>query len=333
MTGPTSVFDASLEPAVTVRLGESILVETEDAHSGAVTGPEVVYETLDDVMDRIGGANPVTGPIAIEGVRAGDCVAVRIEHVEGAPVTGFGYMTTTPTLHPSLQAETVICHRRGDRVEIPTRRGPVSVPCRPFVGTLGVAPAGEPVLSFRQGVEFLGNVDLPEIAAGATVVLRAAVDRGMVSLGDAHLAQGDAEIHRSAIECQADVTLRFGRSDPAAAGFSGLPQVNTATRWGSAAPGTRPPGGSGPGGLRRSGPPPATHGPLLTCRGLPPAGRGRYRSGGTGGTAGLLCPGHDRTPLRRGGCRMAKPSLVVELMPRSGIRQIMAPALMVEDID
>ena len=29
---------------------------------------------------------------------------------------------------------------------------------------------------------------------------------------------------------------------------------------------------------------------------------------------------------------MAKPSLVVELMPRSGIRQIMAPALMVEDI-
>ena len=231
------MLDASLEPAITVALGESILVETQDAHSGTITGPEVVYETLDDVMDRIGGANPVTGPIAIEGVRAGDCVEVHVEHVEGAPVTGFGYMTTTPTLHPSLKAETVICHRRGDLVEIPTARGPVSVPYRPFVGTLGVAPAGEPVLSFRQGKEFLGNVDLPEIAAGATVVLRAAVDGGMVSLGDAHLAQGDAEIHRSAIECQADVTLRFERTDPGAAGFCALPQVNTATRWGSVAPG------------------------------------------------------------------------------------------------
>ena len=218
-------------------LGESILVETQDAHSGTITGPEVVYETLDDVMDRIGGANPVTGPIAIEGTKAGDCVEVHIDQVEGAPVTGFGYMNTTPTLHPSLKAETVICHRKGDRVEIPTARGPVSVPYRPFVGTLGVAPAGEPVLSFRQGPEFMGNVDLPEIAAGATVVLRAAVDGGMVSLGDAHLAQGDAEIHRSAIECQADVALSFGRSDPAAAGFYGLPQVNTATRWGSVAPG------------------------------------------------------------------------------------------------
>ena len=41
----------------------------------------------------------------------------------------------------------------------------MSVPYRPFVGTLGVAPAGEPVLSFRQGAEFMGNVDLPEIAA------------------------------------------------------------------------------------------------------------------------------------------------------------------------
>ena len=217
--------------------GEPILVETQDAHSGTITGPEVVYETLDDVMDRIGGANPVTGPIAIEGIHAGDCVEVHIKHVEGAPVTGFGYMNTPPTLHPSLEAETVICHRKGDRVEIPTARGPVSVPYRPFVGTLGVAPAGEPVLSFRQGAEFMGNVDLPEIAAGATVVLRAAVDGGMVSLGDAHLAQGDAEIHRSAIECQADVTLRFGRSDPSEAGFCGLSQVNTATRWGSVAPG------------------------------------------------------------------------------------------------
>ncbi len=218
-------------------LGESIRVETEDAHSGTITGPEVVYETLDEVMDRIGGANPVTGPIAIEGVRAGDCVEVHIEHIAGAPVTGFGYMNTTPTLHPSLAAETVVCHRRGDRVEIPTARGPVTVPYRPFVGTLGVAPAGDPVLSFRQGADFLGNVDLPEVAAGATVVMKAAVDGGMVSLGDAHLAQGDAEIHRSAIECQADVTLSLGRSDPAEAGFCGLPQVNTATEWGSVAPG------------------------------------------------------------------------------------------------
>ena len=230
-------FDASAEPAITVAPGESIVVETQDAHSGTITGPDIVYETLDDVMERIGGANPVTGPIYVEGVAPGDCVEVRIAHVEGAPVTGFGHMNTTPTLDPRFEAETVICHRRGDRVEIPTRKGPVMVPYRPFIGTIGVAPASVPVLSFLQGVEFLGNVDLPDVRAGAGVVMRSHVEGALVSLGDAHLAQGDAEIHRSAIECQADVTLSLYRRDPDQAGFSSLPQVNTATQWGSVAPG------------------------------------------------------------------------------------------------
>ncbi|MXZ06588.1 MAG: hypothetical protein F4Y75_03615 [Acidimicrobiia bacterium] len=232
------VFDASIEPAIMVALGESIWVETQDAHSGTITGPEVVYETLYQVLDTIGGANPVTGPIFIEGIKAGDCVTVEIQHVEGAPVTGFGYMTTTPTLHPSLKAESVICPRTdsGD-VAIPTAQGPISVPYRPFIGTLGLAPAGEPIPSFQQSPRILGNVDLPEITAGATVVLRAEVDGGLISLGDAHLSQGDAEIHRSAIECQADVRLRFGRATPDQAGYYGLPQVNTASELGSIAPG------------------------------------------------------------------------------------------------
>ncbi len=188
-------------------------------------------------MERIGGANPVTGPIAVDGVPAGDFVAVVIEEVDGAPVTGYGYMNTTPTLHPDFAAETVICHRRGDQVEIPTEAGGVLIPLRPFVGTIGVAPAGEPILSFQQGRTILGNVDMPDVRAGSTVVMRANVDGALISLGDAHLAQGDAEIHRSAIETQADVQIRIEHLDPSIAGFADLPQVNSATELGSVAPG------------------------------------------------------------------------------------------------
>ncbi len=230
-------FDPSAEPVVTVDQGETFVVETEDAHSGTITGPEIVYETLADVMDRIGGANPVTGPIAVEGVQAGDCIRVEIEHVEGAPVRGFGHMNTTPTLHPDFAAETVICHRKGDRVEIPTAGGPVSIPLRPFVGTIGVAPAGDRIESFHQRRDILGNVDMPDVAAGSSVVMRANVDGALLALGDAHLAQGDAEIHRSAIETQADVRLRVLASRPEDVHFAGLPQVNTASEWGSVAPG------------------------------------------------------------------------------------------------
>jgi len=217
--------------------GEVFVVETEDAHSGTITGTDVVYQTLDDVLERIGGVNPVTGPIFVEDIRAGDCVAIEICSVEGAPVSGFGYMTTTPTLHPDFRAETVICHRRGDHVDIPTARGSVLVPYRPFVGTLGVAPAAGSIESFRQGSDIMGNVDLPEVTTGATVVIRANVDGALVSLGDAHLAQGDAEIHRSAIETHADIKLSIQKRSPEESAYSGLPQINTATELGSVAPG------------------------------------------------------------------------------------------------
>lgn len=217
--------------------GEVFVVETEDAHSGTITGADVVYRTLEDVLERIGGVNPVTGPIWVEGIRAGDCIAIEIYSVEGAPVSGFGYMTTTPTLHPDFRPETVICHRRGDQVEIPAARGSVLIPYRPFVGTLGVAPAAGSIESFRQGSDIMGNVDLPEVTTGATVVIRANVDGALVSLGDAHLAQGDAEIHRSAIETHADVELSIQKRSLEESAYSGLPQINTATEFGSVAPG------------------------------------------------------------------------------------------------
>ncbi len=111
------------------------------------------------------------------------------------------------------------------------------VPYRPFVGTLGVAPADGPMMSFRQSAEVLGNVDLPEVTTGATVVIRANVAGALVSLGDAHLAQGDAEIHRSAIETHADVELSITRHPPEDVSYAGLPQVNTPAELGSVAPG------------------------------------------------------------------------------------------------
>jgi acetamidase/formamidase len=230
-------FDGTAPPVLTIASGETIVVETQDAHSGTITGPHVVYATVDDVMERIGGANPVTGPIDVAGVAPGDLVEIEIRDVVGAPVTGYGYMNTTPTLHPDFAPETTICALKGGEVEIPTHRGAIKVPYRPFVGTLGVAPGDAPVESFRQRRDILGNVDLPDLTTGCSVVIRANVAGALIALGDAHLAQGDAEIHRSAIETQADVTLRIHNRGQGGVAYASLPQINNADELGSVAPG------------------------------------------------------------------------------------------------
>ncbi|MFV2039063.1 MAG: acetamidase/formamidase family protein [Acidimicrobiales bacterium] len=230
-------FDPAREPVLSVEIGERFVVETEDAHCGSITHEGIVYANLREARAALGGANPVTGPVALDGLRAGDCLRVHICDVSGAPVRGFGHMNTTQTLHEELSPKTTICHRDGDHVVLPTARGPIRVPYTPMIGTLGVAPADGPIEAFMQRPDILGNVDLPDLRAGAEVVLRANVDGGLLSMGDAHIAQGDAEIHRSAVESQADVTLWLDRGRPEDVGFVELPQINSTTHLGSVAPG------------------------------------------------------------------------------------------------
>lgn len=237
-------FDRDREPVIRVPSGARLVVETEDAHMGSIRTERDVYQTLAEVFQKLGGANPVTGPIYVEGVEPGDCVALTFEDIVPGPVQGQGYTVLTPglgglvsnyTLQPALPPRTVICPIRDGVVHFPAGRGTIRIPCRPFLGTIGLAPAGERRLSFLQGADFLGNTDLPLNGIGATVVMRANVPGALVSFGDAHAVQGDGEISGAAIECQADVTVRIDRIAAAEAQYVGLPQVNTPELIGSIA--------------------------------------------------------------------------------------------------
>lgn len=237
-------FDPLEPPRLRVRPGDRIRVETEDAHMGSIRSAADGYKTLGEVFERLGGANPVTGPIYVEGVQPGDCIAVTIEDIVPGPVQGQGYTVLTPglgglvsdySLQPSLQPRTVICKIEGNVVKFPTGKGFIDIPTRPFLGTIGIAPAAERRLSFVQGAQFGGNTDVPLHCIGSTLVFKANVPGALLSLGDAHAVQGHGEISGAAIECQADVTLRIERIPAAEAQYVGLPQVNTPEFIGSVA--------------------------------------------------------------------------------------------------
>jgi amidase len=229
-------FDANEAPRIRVSSGDQLVVETEDAHMGSIRSEQDVYQSLAEVFEKLGGANPVTGPIYVEDVEPGDCVALTFEEIVPGAVQGQGYTVLTPglgglvsnyTLQPALEPRTVICPIRDGKVHFPARGGTIEIPTRPFLGTIGLAPAGERRLSYLQGAEFLGNTDLPLNGIGATVVMRANVSGGLVSFGDAHAVQGDGEISGAAIECQADVTVEIERIPEHDAQYVALPQVNT----------------------------------------------------------------------------------------------------------
>lgn len=235
-------FDRTLEPIGTVAPGETFIVETADSLCGLIKSERDVFHSFAALLERVGGANPVTGPIAIDGCRAGDWVAVTILDIVPAPRTGRGWTMLIPgwggltherySVQDSLPPRTVVGDVDADLVHLELDGRRVEIPTRPFIGTLGLAPASERRATLSQSPDYLGDVDIPGLRPGATLVLRAQVDGGLLFVGDVHAVQGDAEITGVAIEVEADVRLKVAVVPAGEAGYGRLPTLETPERLG-----------------------------------------------------------------------------------------------------
>jgi len=200
-----------------IKPGTRIVSWSEDCYDGAVTRPG----QLPTKVVPPGHENPQTGPFWIEGAEPGDTLAVRIERLAPARdhgissfFPGFGALNgtdRTAILGDDLP-ETVWFYDV-DRAKgvVRTRSGDGSrtweVPLSPFLGCLGVAPASAEVRSTIVPGAFGGNMDSPELRAGATVYLGVNVPGALLSFGDGHYAQGEGEIIGTAVEGAMDVEL------------------------------------------------------------------------------------------------------------------------------
>ncbi|HEY6463079.1 MAG TPA: acetamidase/formamidase family protein, partial [Polyangiaceae bacterium] len=94
----------------------------------------------------------------------------------------------------------------GERVRFSER---ITLPFRPFPGTLGVAPAEPGSHSIVPPSRHGGNMDTKHLNPGVTLYLPVGVEGALFSLGDTHAAQGDGEVCGTAIETAMDVVLRL----------------------------------------------------------------------------------------------------------------------------
>lgn len=199
-------WDNRLDPVLSVKPGQTIEVETVDA-SGRQLGPGSSLIDLKELsFDKV---NPVTGPIYVEGAEPGDTVAIKFLDFKPsgwgwtANIPGFGLLADQfpdPALH-IWQYDSVAM--------TPALYGPGGkVPLKPFVGTIGLAPAQPGHHSVVPPRRVGGNMDIRDTSVGTTLYLPVEVAGGLLSLGDTHAAQGDGEICGTAIESPMDVAIK-----------------------------------------------------------------------------------------------------------------------------
>ena len=161
--------------------------------------------------------SPTVGPVAIEGVVAGDWVSVDILDIWA---TSPGFTRGGDEWFDEAANFIAI---DGDEALFP---GDVRVQLNPMVGVVGVLPAAESLNPHAPGGHG-GNMDIRDIRTGATVHLRAERDGGQVFLGDVHAVMGEGELNGTGVEVDAEVIVRIRTGNQFPAG----PIVETADRW------------------------------------------------------------------------------------------------------
>src|SRR4029077_10951067 len=197
-------WDNSVEPALEIESGETVLLHVRDASDEQIGPASTAADVAALDFYRV---NPVSGPIYVKGAAPGDTLAVELLEFETpswgwtAIIPGFGLLAdefTEPWLRISEVTEESV--RFSERI---------TLPFRPFPGTLGVAPPEAGSHSIVPPSRWGGNMDTKHLNPGTTLFLPVGVEGGLFSLGDTHAAQGDGEVCGTAIETAMDVVLRL----------------------------------------------------------------------------------------------------------------------------
>jgi len=204
-------------PIRELKPGTLLQLWTEDAFCGTIRSTT----DLPSAALTMPFVNPQTGPFYVAGAEPGDTLALHF--VDLSPARHFGASCTIPlfggltstdrtaTLHDPLPERTWIYEVNRERwtVEFQAQSSDfrLELPMDPMLGTVGVAPAAGEVRSSLVPDTFGGNMDTPEMRAGATCYLGVNVDGALFSVGDGHYRQGEGEACGTAVEGAMGVTL------------------------------------------------------------------------------------------------------------------------------
>ena len=206
------VYDTNLPPILTIDSGDSISFPDTWSHFLNELQPGVSIDTLARLrMDNPGkGPQSIIGPIAVNNAEPGDVLEVRHKRIRsyewGATFNNPSSVGTglLPQDYPQGQVKYVDL----DLGAMTSKFLPnITIPLRPFQGTLGVAPPDGYFPPLSPGVTnavppgpHAGNLDLSELTEGSTLYIPVWKPGALLYTGDSHAVQGDGEICLTAIE-------------------------------------------------------------------------------------------------------------------------------------
>lgn len=199
-------FDATLKPALTVRSGDTVTIDTVTGGPAFMPPRDKFHipPALDDIIAGVKPEGPhiLTGPVYVEGAKPGNVLEVRIKDVEVIQDWGFNVIIPKMGTLPHDYDEWVYNNIAIDQArKVGIMPWGLELPLAPFFGVMGLAPPkGWGRISSIAPQAMCGNLDNKELTAGSTLYIPVFTEGGMFSCGDGHGCQGDGEVCVTAIE-------------------------------------------------------------------------------------------------------------------------------------
>ena len=206
------VYDTNLPPILTIESGDSISFPDTWSHFLNELQPNVPIDTLVRLRMNNPGRGPhsIIGPIAVNKAEPGDVLEIRYQRIH--PYEWGATFNNPSALGTGLLAQDFpqgqIKYLDLDLSAMTSEFLPnVTIPLKPFQGTLGVAPPDGFFPPLSPGVTSSvppgphgGNLDLSELTEGSTLYIPVWKSGALIYTGDSHAVQGDGEICLTALE-------------------------------------------------------------------------------------------------------------------------------------
>ena len=206
------VYDTNLPPILTIESGDSISFPDTWSHFLNELQPNVPIDTLVRLRMNNPGRGPhsIIGPIAVNKAEPGDVLEIRYQRIH--PYEWGATFNNPSALGTGLLAQDFpqgqIKYLDLDLSAMTSEFLPnITIPLKPFQGTLGVAPPDGFFPPFSPGVTSSvppgphgGNLDLSELTEGSTLYIPVWKSGALIYTGDSHAVQGDGEICLTALE-------------------------------------------------------------------------------------------------------------------------------------
>lgn len=229
-TAQWGVFDSSQSPVLTIKSGDTVVIETMAASDNQVV-PGATIDQIVKIQNAVPGRGPhtLTGPIYVDGAEPGDVLRIHINKIVPRPYAsnnsapGKGLF---PDEFPNPQVRYYYLDVKNKKMQFLPG---IVVPLAPFPGIVAVAHPKPGKYDSAPPGPFGGNMDLREMTEGSTIYLPVFMKGALVWTGDSHAGQGNGEIDLTAIETafqEFNITVDVIKQKPLT-----WPRIETQTSW------------------------------------------------------------------------------------------------------